>query len=136
MRILMNIDVPELGPAIAFYCAALGLTHSRTIDKDVAELTGASSVIYLLQTPSGSKAAVTLSERRTYSRHWTPVHPDFVVEDIEKAAERALGAGANRESECIAWQGSKCITFSDPFGHGFCLIEFVEETYREGKVVA
>ncbi|QEA39634.1 VOC family protein [Pistricoccus aurantiacus] len=131
MRILVNIDVPDLAPAIAFYTAALGLTHSRTLDEDVAELTGASSVIYLLKTPSGSKAASTLSERRTYSRHWTPVHLDFVVEDTEEATERALGAGANRESEYTEWRGSKCVTFSDPFGHGFCLIEFAEETYRE-----
>lgn len=41
MKIVVNIDVPELSPGIAFYCAALGLTHSRTLDDDVAELTGA-----------------------------------------------------------------------------------------------
>jgi hypothetical protein len=27
--------------------------------------------------------------------------------------------------------GSKCITFSDPFGHGFCLIEFAGDTYGD-----
>nr|WP_298378445.1 VOC family protein [uncultured Halomonas sp.] len=132
MRIVVNIDVPELGPAIAFYSAALGLTHSRTIGEDIAELIGASSVIYLLKNSSGSKAASTLSKTRTYSRHWTPVHLDFVVEDIEEATQRALGAGANRESKCTEWRGSKCVTFSDPFGHGFCLIEFAEEAYRSG----
>ena len=40
MKVIINIDVPELAPAIAFYTAALGLTHSRTLDEDVAELTG------------------------------------------------------------------------------------------------
>jgi hypothetical protein len=54
---------------------------------------------------------------------------DFVVDDIVKAAKQAINAGAIRESECIEWRGSKCITFSDPFGHGFCLIEFAEDTY-------
>lgn len=131
MRILVNIDVPELNRAIEFYTAALALKHSRTLDEDVAELTGASSVIYLLQNASGSNVASTLSETRRYSRHWTPVHIDFVVDDIEEATVRALGAGATRESECVEWKGSKCITFSDPFGHGFCLIEFVGETYSE-----
>ncbi len=29
------------------------------------------------------------------------------------------------------WMGSKCITFSDPFGHGFCLIEFAGDTYGD-----
>jgi hypothetical protein len=57
------------------------------------------------------------------------VHIDFVVDDINEAAERAVNAGARQESECIEWRGSKCITFSDPFSHGFCLIEFKEETY-------
>ena len=49
MKIIINIDVPELAPAIRFYTAALGLTHSRTLDDDVAELTGASATLYLLQ---------------------------------------------------------------------------------------
>lgn len=131
MRILVNIDVPELNPAITFYCAALGLQHSRTLGEDVAELVGASSVIYLLQHPSGSTASSRSPELRSYSRHWTPVHVDFVVDDIQHATERALGAGAILESECVEWNGSRCITFSDPFGHGFCLIEFAAETYRE-----
>ncbi len=130
MRIVVNIDVPKLGPAIKFYSAALGLEHSRTLDGDVAELTGMSSVIYLLQHPPGSASAGTVSETRKYSRHWTPVHIDFVVDNIAEAAKRALEAGASQESECIEWRGSKCITFSDPFGHGFCLIEFAGETYR------
>ncbi|MFL1453402.1 VOC family protein [Marinobacter sp. GN3S48] len=130
MRIVVNIDVPELAPAIDFYCAALDLELSRIIDDDVAELTGASSVIYLLANVTGSVTSSSVAEARRYSRHWTPVHIDFVVGDILKAADRARKAGASQESECIAWRGSKCITFSDPFGHGFCLIEFDGETYR------
>lgn len=129
MRIVVNIDVPELEPAVEFYCAALGLEHNRTLDNDVAELTGTSSVIYLLQNPSDSNPGRRISETRRYSRHWTPVHLDFVVDNISESAERALRAGASQESECIEWKGSKCITFSDPFGHGFCLIEFAVETY-------
>lgn len=130
MRIVVNIDVPELAPAIDFYCAALDLELRRIIDDDVAELTGASSVIYLLANVTGSVTSSSVAEIRRYSRHWTPVHIDFVVDDILKAADQAIKAGASQESECIAWRGSKCITFSDPFGHGFCLIEFDGETYR------
>src|SRR3546814_17568564 len=37
MKILINIDVPVLGAAIEFYCAALPLSLTRTIDGDVAE---------------------------------------------------------------------------------------------------
>ncbi len=133
MRVIVNIDVPELTPAIGFYTAALGLTLNRTIEGDVAELTGASSVIYLLQNPAGSPAVATLSLARDYNRHWTPVHMDFVVDDLAEATKRAMAAGAVRESECVEWNGSKCITFSDPFGHGFCLIEFMDETYGPGE---
>src|SRR5690554_4722114 len=103
MNLLINIDVPALAPAIAFYSAALGLSHVRTLDDDVAELAGASARLYLLKTSAGSKAASSHSSLRDFSRHWTPVHMDFVVTDIRVATQRALAAGAIRESECVQW---------------------------------
>lgn len=132
MRVIVNIDVPDLAPAIDFYGAALGLTLNRLISDDVAELTGASSVIYLLRNPAGSNPVSTHPLTRQYTRHWMPVHLDFVVDDVVNAAKRATSAGAIQESECIEWNGSRCITFADPFGHGFCLIEFANETYGTG----
>ena len=57
------------------------------------------------------------------------MHVDFVVDDIDQAVARAEAAGAKRESKCIEWRGSKCVTFSDPFGHGFCLIELAGGQY-------
>lgn len=129
MKVLINIDVPDLEMAVAFYEAAVGLTLSRVIDGDVAELIGASCVLYLLRKTAGSATSSAGTATRQYTRHWTPVHIDFAVENIEEAAKRAILAGAKQESECVEWMGSKCITFSDPFGHGFCLIEFVGETY-------
>jgi len=129
MKMIVNIDVPDLAPAIEFYNAALGLKLTRTIDGDVAELTGASSIIYLLQKPTNSHPVNPLPLVREYSRHWTPVHIDFVVDDVVKAAKRAIDTGATQESECIEWAGSKCISLSDPFGHGFCVIEYSGETY-------
>lgn len=133
MRIIVNIDVPDLDQAIRFYTTALGLTLSRRIEDDVAELTGGESVIYLLLKKAGSRIAQTVSTGRDYARHWTPVHMDFVVDDLQAAAACAIDAGAVRESECVEWRGSKCITFSDPFGHGFCLIEFDNGTYSGGE---
>ena len=103
---------------------------SRTLDEDVAELHGTSCVLYLLANEAGSSAGKNNGER-SYSRHWTPVHIDFVVEDIESAAERARAAGAIQESACVQWRGSRCITFADPFGHGFCLLEFEGEGYSD-----
>jgi predicted enzyme related to lactoylglutathione lyase len=132
MRVIVNIDVPDVALAINFYSAALGLQLSRTIGDDVAELVGGSSVIYLLQNPAGSRPVSALPALRDYSRHWTPVHMDFVVDDVATAARRALDAGALQESACVEWNGSKCVTFSDPFGNGFCVIEFLGETYGAG----
>jgi predicted enzyme related to lactoylglutathione lyase len=133
MRVIVNVDVPDLAAAIAFYTRALPLRLNRVLDDDVAELVGASCVIYLLQNAEGSQPVSTLSLLRDYARHWTPVHMDFVVDDVEQAAQRAVDAGARRESECVEWRGSRCITLSDPFGHGFCVIQFTDGTYRDDE---
>jgi predicted enzyme related to lactoylglutathione lyase len=128
-RIVINLDVPALEPAIEFYGAAVGAKVARLLDDDVAELEYGSALLYLLMKPAGSAATPT-GRRRDLGRHWTPVHLDFVVDDIDVAVARALAAGATRESECIEWRGSKCVSFSDPFGHGFCLIEFSGDGYE------
>ena len=129
-RVLINIDVPELEPAIDFYEAAVGARCKRLLDDDVAELTYGASVIYLLRKPDESRPTPTDRQVRDFARHWTPVHIDFVVSDLEHAVARADAAGAVRESERIEWRGSKCVTFSDPFGHGFCLIELAGGEYE------
>ena len=134
MKILVNIDVPELAPAIEFYQSALGLRLTRMLDEDVAELGGATAMLYLLKKPPLSNAVEGKDIERLYTRHWTPVHIDFVVDNVEQAAQRALQAGARREGGCAEWRGSKCITFADPFGNGFCLIEFAGDTYRSGDI--
>jgi predicted enzyme related to lactoylglutathione lyase len=130
VRTIVNIDVPDLEAAIEFYREALGLTLVRRLDADVAELGGAAAALFLLQKPDGANA-IPSGGRRRYERHWTPVHLDFVVDDVERAAERAVRAGATRESGCIEWRGSRCITLSDPFGHGFCVIQFDGDTYAD-----
>ena len=130
MKVIINIDVPELRPAIAFYTAALGLEHTRTLDDDVAELTGASATLYLLKKDAGTTAVKAPSIDRHYGRHWTPVHFDLVVPDVDAAAARAIAAGARQETGHVEWRGSRCISFGDPFGHGFCFIQFEQrETY-------
>lgn len=132
MKTIINVDVPALAPAIAFYRDALGLRLDRIIGEDVAELAGAASTIYLLARPAGSPPSEFATDERQYARHWTPVHIDFVVDNVAEAATRAVRAGAVQEGASVDWHGSRCISFSDPFGHGFCLIEFAGETYSDG----
>lgn len=135
MKLLINIDVPELHAGIDFYCTALPLTLGRILDEDVAELVGAASVLYLLEKQENSMTAPDLAHGREYRRHWTPVHLDFVVDDLDMAAKRAILAGAVQESECVEWRGSRCISFADPFGHGFCLIELTGGGYVDDAEV-
>ncbi|MES2623819.1 MAG: VOC family protein [Pseudomonadota bacterium] len=132
MNLRINIDVPDLVKAAKFYQEALGLQINRFLDDDVVELVGASSLIYLLAKPSGSSSAAGKGETRQYMRHWTPVHLDFEVDNLDEACERALKAGALQESGRVEWMGSTCVTFADPFGHGFCLIHFAGTTYSPG----
>ncbi len=132
MKVRINIDVPDLASATRFYQEALGLQINRFLDDDVAELSGTSSLIYLLAKEPDTSSAGNNGQVRQYVRHWTPVHLDFEVDDLDAACERALKAGALQESGRIEWLGSVCVTFSDPFGHGFCLIHFTDSTYHPG----
>lgn len=125
MRLLVNIDVPDLEKGIAFYEAALPLKFSRRLfNGTVAELLGASSGVYLLAEADGTLAVPGANLRRSYLRHWTPVHLDFEVDDIDEAIARATAAGALQEGpiEDFAW--GQIVTLSDPFGNGFCLLRF------------
>lgn len=131
MNVIINIDVPDLDVGIRFYTAALGLSHTRTLDNDTAELRGAAATIYLLLKPGGSTAAKSAPVERDYRRHWTPVHFDIVVDDVDAAGARALAAGAQQEVGHLDWRGSRCNSYSDPFGHGFCFIQFENETYED-----
>lgn len=131
MQLLANIDVADLEQAITFYCNALDLQVGRRFGAGAAELIGASSAIYLLEKPAGSEAAAGTSQRREYSRHWTPVHLDFVVPDVERAVERALAAGARAEGDIRTGVWGRIAVLADPFGHGFCLIQFLNRGYDE-----
>ncbi|WP_157270976.1 VOC family protein [Azohydromonas aeria] len=129
MQLLVNIDVPDLAQAEAFYVAALGLVPGRRLGPDVLELLGASSPLYLLRKAAGTSPSPAAAQRRGYARHWSPVHLDFVVEDIEAAARRAEGAGATPEQPVTDFAWGRLATFADPFGHGFCLVQFTGRGY-------
>jgi predicted enzyme related to lactoylglutathione lyase len=96
---------------------------------DSAELDGWPARLYLLQKPEGSVGAA--ASLRRYDRHWTPVHLDVVVEDVEAALTRAIAAGAHAETEITTAAWGKIVTIADPFGHGLCLIEFLGRGYDE-----
>jgi uncharacterized glyoxalase superfamily protein PhnB len=129
MDLLVNIDVPDLARAIAFYCDAFGLMVTRRFGAGGAELSGWPVRIYLLEKPEGSIGAGT--QPRRYDRHWTPVHLDVVVENVETALAKAVAAGARAETAIKVEVWGKIVILADPFGHGICLIEFLGRGYDE-----
>jgi predicted enzyme related to lactoylglutathione lyase len=135
-HILVNIDVPDLVQAQHFYTTAFDLKPGRRFDGWV-ELVGADFRIYLLPNAEGSQAVEALpSVCRTFVRHWTPVHLDFVVEALELSIHRVLEAGAMQEGTIDAFPYGRLAYFSDPFGNGFCLIEFNRQGYDAIVVTA
>ena len=63
------------------------------------EMLGTSSAIYLLVKPDGTRPSTSTDEVRRYRRHWTPVHLDFVVSELEAAVSKAIEAGVTIEGE-------------------------------------
>ena len=131
LRVLANIDVDDLGRAAEFYCSALELSIGRRFGDSAVELVGASSAIYLLKHAAGTVATASVSQRRDFTRHWTPVHLDFVVPKLDPAVARAQKAGARLEGEVRTHRWGRIAVLADPFGHGFCLIEFLGRGYDE-----
>ncbi|HKO87145.1 MAG TPA: VOC family protein [Burkholderiales bacterium] len=131
MDMLINIDVPDIEAALRFYQTAVDLKFKRFLfGGTVAEMEGASSSLYLTFKKAGSYPSPETIQRREYHRHWTPVHLDFIVDDIEKAVSRACGAGAVLEGEIACFGWGRLATMSDPFGNGFCLLQWQGQGYE------
>lgn len=131
MNFLVNLDVDDLAKAIAFYGSVFGLHVGRRFGAFGVELLGGSAPIYLLVKPPGAPASTATSQRRSYQRHWTPVHLDFVVDDIEAAVHKAVSAGAQLETPIATQKWGRLALMADPFGHGFCFVQFIGRGYDE-----
>ena len=129
--LLVNIDVDNLDKAIAFYTDAFDRRVGRRFGDAGVELLGASSPIYLLVKSASSAASITTLQPRNYQRHWTPVHLDFVVEDVHAAVRKATLAGATLEGDIHTCKWGRIAHLADPFGHGICLVEFLGRGYDE-----
>ena len=129
--LMVNFDVDDLEKGVAFYSAAFGLTVGRRFGGDMVEMLGLPAPLYLLVKPAGSTVSPVGTSKRHYGRHWTPVHIDVVVEDISAAMTRAKEAGAILEAPLISANWGHMALMADPFGHGFCLVEFAGRGYDE-----
>ncbi len=124
MELETTIDVDDLDRAVEFYCGGLGLDLVER-NPDWARLALDGQTFWLCPFAAGPHGTIT----RDFRRHWTPIHLDFIVDDVDKAVERALAAGGRVEGEIrrnypepIGCR-SDIANLSDPAGNGVDLIQ-------------
>ena len=131
LQLRVCIDVDDLEKGIAFYRDALGLSPGRRLGQRWAEMLGASSPVDLLAEAAGTPPSPGSKTVRDYRRHWTPVHLDCAVPDLDAAVRRAQAAGAKLEQGPQTKKWGRLAVLADPFGNGFCLLEFRGRGYDE-----
>jgi predicted enzyme related to lactoylglutathione lyase len=131
LSLLINIDVDDLARATAFYCGSFALTVGRRLGSGVVELLGASAPIYLLEKRAGTVPFAGTESGRSYQRHWTPVHLDLLVDDLDAALARAVASGARQEGPVQEQVWGRMALLADPFGNGFCILQFQGRGYDE-----
>ena len=119
----ISIDVPNLADAVQFYVSAFGFSKVSEPVPGVVILHAGNSEICLLEKRAGSRPSSHTQETRRYERHWTPVHLDIHVDNLRTALAKALAAGAIQEQLFENAEHGSAAFCSDPYGHGFCLIE-------------
>jgi len=123
------VEVADLERGITFYRDALGLTLKRLLRPNWVELEGANVPIFLLGNRPPIADLGGKKVPRSYERHWTPVHLDFIVSDLDQAIARALKSGASLDREVQDREYGRIANMADPFGNGFDLIEFAPGGY-------
>ena len=131
VQLRICVDVPDLEAGIAFYRDAVGLAPGRRLGSKWAEMLGASCPIDLLAEEAGTLPSPRSTAHRDYARHWTPVHLDLEVADLERAVEKAIAAGATLDQGIKQRKWGLIAVLADPFGNGFCLLELRGRGYDE-----
>lgn len=124
-QVSISIDVSDMEKASLFYTNALGCKVLRD-GAEITKLSADNVEIYLLNKTPGSNPLISQSASRDYSRHWTPVHLDFNITDIEQAVANVREFGGTHEgSESGDW--GTIAYCADPFGNGFCLCQIKDD---------
>ena len=131
ISISVSIDVPTLADGNRVYSEAFGFTKNSAPVPGIVVLQSGAAEILLLEKAAGSKPSIDTDDTRRYQRHWTPVHLDIHVDDFKAALAKAIAAGATREQLFENAAHGSVAFCSDPFGHGFCLIERKRKGRRE-----
>jgi predicted enzyme related to lactoylglutathione lyase len=117
MEFSICIDVDDVNRAVEFYGRGLGLTVVKQ-EPDWAQVTLGTQTFWIMKVPAGVQGPIS----RDYQRHWTPVHLDFAVDDIDEAVKRAVGAGGKLEGEIQHGPKGALANLVDPSGNGVDLV--------------
>ena len=107
------IDVNDVAEAVRFYGEGIGLTVVKR-DQEWAQMKIGEQTIWLMKVPAGKAGTIT----REFSRHWTPVHLDIHVDDIDDTIKRAVAAGGKLEARPKA----SLANLVDPSGNGVDIV--------------
>lgn len=123
-NISICIDVSIKKDAIDFYTQALNLELINEGDQ-YAELSADGVKVYLSENAPDTNPLYVGDAVRNYDRHWTPIHLDFTVKDIEACVSKVIELGGVKEGGKSGDWGSIAYC-ADPFGNGFCVMQLNE----------
>ena len=119
----LSVDVPDMKDGIRFYSEAFGFSKKAEPVPGVVVMRLGDFEMCLLEKAAGSSPSAQTKDKRHYERHWTPVHMDIHVDNLKESLANAIKAGAKQEQVFENPEHGSVAFCSDPFGHGFCLIE-------------
>ncbi|HWO12902.1 MAG TPA: VOC family protein [Polyangiaceae bacterium] len=118
-----SIDVPNLEQGLRFYREVFGFFEVARPFPAMAILDANNVTVCMHEKAVGTRSSPVGAATRHYDRHWTPVHLDVHVPDLDAVLEKVKSEGGAVEVE-FRNQGPMPVGFcSDPFGNGFCVIE-------------
>jgi predicted enzyme related to lactoylglutathione lyase len=118
----VSIDVPQLDDGIRFYGSVFGFVEIARPFPTMAVLDANNLTVCMHERAGGTRSSAEGAELRRYERHWTPVHLDLHVHELDAVLSKVRAEGGAVESE-FRTQGPRPVAFcSDPFGSGFCVI--------------
>jgi predicted enzyme related to lactoylglutathione lyase len=118
-KVSVSIDVADIGQAVSFYTNALECSIKSEYSDKWVVLERAGLDIHMLMKAEGTLGAG--GEQRHFDRHWTPVHLDFGVDDIDDAMQRVKQSGGSVD-DFSHGEAADIAYCADPFGNGFCVI--------------
>lgn len=118
----VSIDVPDLEAGLRFYGSVFGFVETARPFPTMAILDANNLTVCMHEKAGGTTPSPEGADVRRYERHWTPVHLDLHVRDLDAVLVKVRAEGGAIEKE-FRTQGPRPVAFcSDPFGNGFCVI--------------